>query len=118
MFNPVAPNRYLLRTIYSSVADNVNPDLLACGCPTWISLNIGRFYEEQCQSSSGSAWSVCPKIGNWTSIAGAVGVTQFAQQQAAMKAPRRVGCVGWNHYLLIYALHPGWDLRPRDSISA
>ena len=47
MFNQVAPYRYLLPNVYLSVADIANPDLVACGSRTWISLNIGRFYEEQ-----------------------------------------------------------------------
>ena len=51
VFNPVAPYRYLLATVYLSVTDIVNPDLFAC-CRTWTSLNIARFYEEQCQPSS------------------------------------------------------------------
>ena len=46
MFIPVAPYRYLLPNLYLSVADNANPDLLACGSRTWISLDIARFYEE------------------------------------------------------------------------
>ena len=41
--------------LYFSVADIANPDLLACGSRTWISLDIARFYEEHCQPSSGSA---------------------------------------------------------------
>ena len=43
----LAPYRYLLPTVYLSVADIANPDLLACGCRTWISLDIARFYDEQ-----------------------------------------------------------------------
>ena len=42
--------RYLLPTMYLSVADIANPDLLGCGCRTWKSLDIARFYEEQCDS--------------------------------------------------------------------
>ena len=55
-FNHVAPYRYLLHTVYLSVTDIVNPDLIPCGSRAWISHNIVRFYEEQCQSFSGSAW--------------------------------------------------------------
>ena len=62
MFNPVSPYRYLLPNLYLSVADIANPDLLACGSRTWISLDIARFYEEHCQPTSGSAWPACPKI--------------------------------------------------------
>ena len=29
------------------MTDIGNPDLIACGCRTWISLDITRFYEEQ-----------------------------------------------------------------------
>ena len=61
MFNPVAPYQYLLSTVYLSVAYIANPDSFACGCGTWIHLNIARFYEEQCQPASGSAWPACPK---------------------------------------------------------
>ena len=61
VFNPIAPYRYLLPTVYLSVADIVNMELLACGCRTWICLNIARFYEEQCQPSSGFAWPYGPK---------------------------------------------------------
>ena len=61
MFNPVAPYRYLLPNLYFSVADIANPDLFACGGRTWISLDIARFYEQQRQPSSGSAWPACPK---------------------------------------------------------
>ena len=46
---------YLLNSVYS--------DLLACGCRTWISLDITQFYEEQCQPSSGSALPACHKYG-------------------------------------------------------
>ena len=61
MFNPVASYRYLLPNLYVSVADIANPDLLACGSRTWISLDIARFYEEHCQPSSVSAWPASPK---------------------------------------------------------
>ena len=44
---------------YLSVADISNPDLLACGCQTWNSLDITHFYEEQ-----------CPKTINRAPIAG------------------------------------------------
>ena len=55
VFNPVAPYRYLLPNVYSLVAYIKNPDLFVCGCGTWFCLDIARFYEEQCQPSSGSA---------------------------------------------------------------
>ena len=61
VFNPVASYRYLLPNIYLSVADIANPDFLGCCCRTWISLDIARFYEEQCQPSIGSAWPACLK---------------------------------------------------------
>ena len=56
IINHVAPYRYLLPTVYLSVANIPNSDLLACGCRTGISLDISRFNEEQCQPSSWSAW--------------------------------------------------------------
>ena len=31
MFNPVAPYRYMLPTVYLFVGDIANPDLFACG---------------------------------------------------------------------------------------
>ena len=43
------PSRYMLPIVYLSVADITNPDLVACGCWTWISLDIARIFEEQCQ---------------------------------------------------------------------
>ena len=33
-------------------------------CLTWIRLDIARFYEEQCQPCSGSAWVAFPKTVN------------------------------------------------------
>ena len=36
MFNLVALYRYLIPTVYLSVADIVNPDLFGCRCLTWI----------------------------------------------------------------------------------
>ena len=42
-FNPVTPYRYLFPKLYLSVADIANPDLFACVCRTWISLDISRF---------------------------------------------------------------------------
>ena len=44
-----------------SVADIANPDLFACGCRSWISLDDARSYEEQCQTSSGSEWPAFQK---------------------------------------------------------
>ena len=40
VFNPVAPYRYLLTTVYLCMADMVNPDLFVCCCRTWIYLDI------------------------------------------------------------------------------
>ena len=37
MFNPVVLYLYLHSNFYLSVADIANPDLLVCGCRTWIS---------------------------------------------------------------------------------
>ena len=61
MFNPVAPYRYLLPNVCLSVADIANPDFLGCCCLTCFSLDIARFYEEQCQPSNGSVWPAGPK---------------------------------------------------------
>ena len=38
-----APYPYLFTIVYLTVADIGNPDLLACGCRNWISLDITRF---------------------------------------------------------------------------
>ena len=70
MFNPVAHYGYLLPTVYLFMADIANPDLSVCGCRTWICLDITRFYEEQHQTSSGSAWPACPKTVNQAHIRG------------------------------------------------
>ena len=55
VLNPFETYRCLLPTMYLSVGDITNPDLFACGCRTWISLDFARFYEKQCQQTSGSA---------------------------------------------------------------
>ena len=46
---------------FYSVIVCANQDLLACGYRNWISLDIAHVYEEQYQTSSGSAWPSCPK---------------------------------------------------------
>ena len=61
VFNPVAPYRYLLSTVYLFMADIANPDLFVYSCHTWISIDIIRFYEEQHQPSSGFACPACFK---------------------------------------------------------
>ena len=61
VFNLVVHYRNLFPTVYLSVADIANPDLLACACRTWINLDMGRLYEEQCHRSSESAWPAFPK---------------------------------------------------------
>ena len=43
VLNPVAPYRYLLPIVSLSVAYIANPDLLACGCRTLISVDIVRY---------------------------------------------------------------------------
>ena len=43
-------------TVYLFMADITNPDLFVCSCRIWICLDITRFYEEQRQPSSKSAW--------------------------------------------------------------
>ena len=58
---PVADYRYMLPTVYLFVSDIANPDLFVCGCQTWICLDIILFYDEQRQSSIGSALPACQK---------------------------------------------------------
>ena len=43
----------LLHTVYLSVVDIANPDLFACSCQTWISLDIAAYM------SSNSSHPVC-----------------------------------------------------------
>ena len=45
VFDLVAPYEYLLSIVYLFMEDIANPDLFVCGCRTWISLDIARFYE-------------------------------------------------------------------------
>ena len=61
MFNPIASNRYLLPNMYLFEADIANPYFLVRCCQTWTSLDIGPFYEEQCQPSSGSTLAACAR---------------------------------------------------------
>ena len=92
VFNTVAPYRYLLPIMYLFMADIANPDLFVCGCLTWICVDITRFYEEQRQPASGSAWAACPKSVPycWRREV----LTQFARQfVTAMTAQPLVGCV-------------------------
>ena len=77
--HPVAPYRYLLPTVYLFVADIVNLELFSC--VTWICLNITRFYEEQCQPSSGAVWPTCQK---WQIGSPLLVSTQFAQQSCRL----------------------------------
>ena len=102
MFNPAAPYRYMLPNLYLSVADIANPDLLACGSWTWISLDIARFYEEHCPPSSGSTWPACLKIGNRVTIAGGGRGRHNLHMvcRTSVTAPPRVGCVVWRHILI------------------
>ena len=97
MFNPVALYGYLLPTVYLFMAYIVYPDLFLCGYRTWICLDIIRFYEEQRQPSSGSAWPACQKtVNREVSI-------QFAQQSVtAVTAPPLVGCVVWSPYFFFF----------------
>ena len=99
VFNPVAPYRYLLPNLYLYVADIANPDLLACGSRTWISLDIARFYEEHFQPSSGSAWPAFPKHANRVPIDGGGRGRHNLHKvcQTAVTAPPRVCCVVWSH---------------------
>ena len=93
MFNPVTPYGYLLPTVYLFKTDIAYPDLFVCSCRTWICLDITRFYEEQRQPSSESAWPACHKNGKsgphyW----GWEDSTQFAQPfVTAVTAPPLVG---------------------------
>ena len=48
----------LLPNMYLFIADITNPDSFV-----WCCLGITRFYEEQRQPSSGSAWLACPQNG-------------------------------------------------------
>ena len=75
MFNYVAPSRYILPNLYLSVVDIANPNLLGCGCRTWISLDIALFYEDS--ASHPLLW--------------AGGVDTICQ--TAVTAPPFVGCV-------------------------
>ena len=61
MFNPVAPYEYLLSNRYLFIADIANPDSFVYCCRTWISLDITRFYEEQRQPYSCSAYPASQK---------------------------------------------------------
>ena len=90
MFNPVAPYRYLLPTLYLSVADIATPDL---------SLDIARFY---CQKSSGSAWPACPKNDNRAPLLGREGRHNLHRVcQTVVTAPPRVGCVVWSMNMMV-----------------
>ena len=106
-FNPIVPYRYLLPNMYLSVAEIANPDFLGCCCQTWSSLDIARFYEEQCQPSSGSAWPACQKTGNSSTIAGTGGVDTIctADCHTAVTAPTRVGCVVWSQVIIVIAYY-------------
>ena len=70
MFNPIAPYRYLLPTMYLFMADIANPDLFVCGCRTCICLDITRFYEEQRHPSTGPHGRLSQKAVNRAPIAG------------------------------------------------
>ena len=80
VFNHVVADRYLLPTVYLSVTDIANSDLFTGGCRTCISLDIARFYEEQCQPSRVSAWPACPKTVNWSAIDGGRRGRQFTHK--------------------------------------
>ena len=56
LFNPVAHYRFLRPTVNLVVVDIANPDLVVCGCRTWIYLDIAGICEEKCQPPIGSAW--------------------------------------------------------------
>ena len=58
--------RYLFPIVYLFVIYMANPDLFVCSCRTWICLDIAQFYEEQCQTSSGSARPALKKVNRST----------------------------------------------------
>ena len=81
VFNPVAPYRYILPTVYLFMPDIENQDLFVCCCRTWICLDITRLYEEK--SSSGSEWLAFSKnCKSGPLFLGQEVSTQFAQQLA------------------------------------
>ena len=88
---PSVQSCYLLPKVYLFMADSANIELFVCSCRTWICLDITRFYEEQRQPSSGSAWPACQHNGK--------SGTQLAQQfVTTVTAPPNVGCVVWSHH--------------------
>ena len=94
VFNHVAPYGYRLPNMYLFIADISNPDSFVLCCRIWISLDITRFYEEQRQPSSGSAWPACKKRLIGPHYWGKECSTQFAQSfVTAVTAPPLVGCV-------------------------
>ena len=116
MFNPVAPYRYLLPTVYLFMVDIANPDLFVCGCRTCICLAITHFYEEQRQPSSGSAWLAYTNNGKSGShCCGPEISTQFAQQfVTAVTALPLVCCVVWSPWILFI---PSFQLECGNSVS-
>ena len=95
IFNPVAPYQYLIPTIYVSVADIANLELLECSCRIWISLDITHFYERQCLPSRGRmACAQKCKLGLHCRAEGVDAVCTSACQ-TTVTAPSRVGCVIW-----------------------
>ena len=74
MLNPVAPYGYLFPIVYLFMADIANPDLIVCGCRTWIHLDITHFYEEHRQPSSSLHGGLVQKNGkSGTPLLGAGG---------------------------------------------
>ena len=106
LFNPIAPFRYLFPTVYLFMADIAKPDLFVCSCRTCIYLDITRFHEEQCQPSSGSAWTAFPKnVKSGPHGYGPEVLTQFGQEfVTAVTAPPLVRCVVWSPNLFFCAL--------------
>ena len=86
VFLPVAPYRYLLPNLYLSVAD-----LLVCGCRTWISIDIARFYDEQCSHPAGPHGQLALKTVNRVPI--------FWNERD------RVGYVVWSLKTCTYMIH-------------
>ena len=96
VFYPIAPYRLRLPTMYLYMAVMTNPELFAYSCRAWICLGISRFYEEQCQPSSGSAWPSSPKkrlIGPL--LTGGINTICITVYEAVVTDPPLLGCVIW-----------------------
>ena len=61
VFNPVVHCRYMLPTIYLSIADIAKPDLLACCSWTWISRDISAIMRYSASHPASPHGWACPK---------------------------------------------------------